>query len=290
MWVSYLFFAERCQIFGALPLADQFLSHEFTLQFGTWPDATQRLEHPNKVQIVQFRVEHFQVERHGTSAVIDQFLLEKGMGEPVARAGDDAVVVLTSAVFKNHRFSFKSGDVQSWAYLAVTDFVEEFVVDGRMGSTKCFGYGAKSIDGIVTYKDFEHQFVEKAAYSQREPFGSFSNLIGGLSKQEFRDDVIASSPGNGRKGRYSAGFHGHIAGGVPSANDEHALACKGSSLFEVVRVEEFSGKLARIVGHSGLPVVTIGYHEVGVSFGGGLSFFFGCHFPGTVEISLARGN
>jgi hypothetical protein len=77
------------------------------LQFGSWPDATQRLKHAYKVQIIQFRVEHFQVERNGTGAVIDQFLLEKGMGEPVARAGDDAVVVLPSAVFKTTVFPSK---------------------------------------------------------------------------------------------------------------------------------------------------------------------------------------
>ena len=39
MWIGHLLFAERCQIFGALPVADQFLSHEFALQFCSWPDA-----------------------------------------------------------------------------------------------------------------------------------------------------------------------------------------------------------------------------------------------------------
>ena len=52
-------------------------------------------------------------------------------------------------------------------------------------------------------------------------------------------------------------------------------------------VEEFTCKLARIVGKSWLPVVAVSYHEVRVGFGAGLSLFFGGHFPGTVGISLA---
>ena len=81
----------------------------------------------------------------------------------------------------------------------MTNFVEELVVDGGVGSAKCFGHGAESIDGVVTYKDFEHQFVEEAAHGQGEPFGAFCDLVGGLSKQEFGYNVVPSSPRDGCK-------------------------------------------------------------------------------------------
>ena len=46
-----------------------------------------------------------------TVAVIDEFLLEEGMCEPIAGASDDAIEVFAFAVFKNHRIPFKSGNI-----------------------------------------------------------------------------------------------------------------------------------------------------------------------------------
>ena len=54
-------------------------------------------------------------------------------------------------------------------------------------------------------------------------------------------------------------------------------------------VKEFTGKVARIVRHPGLPMVSIGDDEVRVGFGGGLPVFFGGHFPISVRLSLAVG-
>jgi hypothetical protein len=55
-------------------------------------------------------------------------------------------------------------------------------------------------------------------------------------------------------------------------------------------VEEFTGKLAWIVEQSRLPVVTVGYNQMGVGFGAGLPLFLGGNFPVSVRISLAGGD
>src|SRR5579875_57313 len=259
----------RFEVVWTMIPASDFGAGQFGLVIGQGPDAAERLEQTDEVQVLVIRVHHLEIKRHFLCVLeIDERLLKEREGDPEASAGAHDIEFLDLSVHEFNVATSKLPDRRARLDAPMTNEVKKIRVERWMVAQCWMGVNGQAVLAVRPLQQIQ-QFGQRELFGFRgKPVGASREDIGRYAKEKFGDEPLRTAHRYTYLAGKACGLYRNIAGRIASANNQHTFTSPIlAEPLEVVRVHEDAGEFAGIFGIFGIPVVPVGDHQLVEDFG-----------------------